>query len=372
MENNDFLMGADPEFVFVHPDGQLEPAYNVFHRGNRAEGHNAANNGSEIGCDAHPEVAEMRPKPGTPEQLVNNINAIMKKHRNVVPKDVRWVAGSFVEGEPLGAHIHFDTPFREYYGDVLDGVLAQFTSPLEDVAEARARRGSHYGQLYCMDTDAVRSPTRTRFEYRTLGSFIVNPTISLGIFALAKAIMWEELNDGKYRIRRLKKGSHYDVIKPDMDKWRKVSRDYYLSKIPDLWKLITRYSYWLTAEGRGYWRYVCGIKNLALSKPSWHNGQDMLRRWKVCKDDRMLTMPTYQPITVPTQFVNEETAWQTIWTNEVQAEVQRIQQQQIRQRLNEVAQTIRAPTATRMRFITTDANTIGIDPIWRTQDDDLL
>jgi hypothetical protein len=317
-ETKDFLLGADPEFVFVDKEVKIVPAYDILFGGNRNRAHNAARNGAALGCDAHPEVAELRPAPGTPRDLVFSLALILEdKYQSLgLSNDIRWVAGSFIDGEPIGAHIHFDTPFKPHYAEALDGILSQVVTVWEDPTQARARRGSNYGQLACMDNDAIRWPTgnRTqRFEYRSLGSFIVSPSISLGIFALAKAIIWEEVNKGRQRIRRLKR-KQLGVINVNTRKYIQADREHFLGLQDDLWSIIRKYSYWKTPEGKSLWRYAYALKSNAHRYPHWGNGQDLLKRWKLVDEVRKIHQVEYKLVPIPQQFETEDVAWTTIAT----------------------------------------------------------
>jgi len=268
------LLGSDPEFVFVGPNG-LVRADEYYARQVNGGTHNP-----EIGGDGHPQTVEIRPSPKeTPVEIVTEIRRILLAHHKDVPKEVAWRAGSFCEGKALGGHIHFGggVVLQDHLLAALDGVVAQTVLCLEDEKEAKQRRSSQYGRL---------SDIRTKnwgFEYRTLSSFIVSPEITLGIFALTKACVLEELHEGPMSVSKLR-GQHLRTI-ADIDRRKFLNGDktHFLNRLPQVWTILSRYRYWFSDEGRAMWKNVALLKHVALNYPCWHTEHDMLHRWKIRK-----------------------------------------------------------------------------------------
>jgi hypothetical protein len=314
----DFPVGADPEFVFLDKEGALIYASDYLE-------HNGP-----LGCDGHHIIAEMRPQHGTPEHLVADIRSIMNKHRGLLPPQAYWVAGTRIADKDIGGHIHFGLYFEEVFATVLDGKLSQLLTLLEDRDEAIGRRCGNYGGLRSYHEDSIRSNHHIvprggksripHFEYRTPASFIVSPTVSLGVYALAKSILWEEVNKGPYRLARLKGEAAGAVEDVSERAYRDCDKEYFRAKLPTLWRIIRRHQYWRTAEGRRMWPAVAHLKQLIDTKETWHNGYDMLERWRIIpvRPDRF-DLPTYHKrrVTLPVDPVADVELFDMIWGMDV-------------------------------------------------------
>ena len=296
------LLGTDPEFVFVGPDGLV-----------RADLYyprqvNGASDNPEIGGDGHPQTVELRPPPReSPAEVAKEIRRILLTHHTDVPDNVAWRAGSFCEGKTLGGHIHFgDVPLLDNILVVLDGVLAQIVICLEDELECKQRRASQYGRL----TD-IREK-RWGFEYRTLSSFIVSPEISIGILALAKACVLEELDNGPMSLSRLSGQNLQTLTKINRNKFISGDKSHFLEKLPALWEIVSRYRYWSVQEGRPLWKNVALLRHIATKYPDWHTEEDMLFRWHVRRQTpeaykkRFQNEKLKQPILPPEGRVNAD------------------------------------------------------------------
>lgn len=311
-----FLLGSDPELVFTTEEGDIVPACEYLNT------HNDAPN-DKLGCDGThgPSrfVAEARPDPGTPEQLVENMRQIFREYMPQIPQHALWRAGSWVSDMPIGAHIHFSLPFEDKYGILLDGVLSQFLTLLEDERQARRRRAGPFGALfqYAMEDQAVRHRHNHRgfahagFEYRPPGSFIFSSWMSRGVFALAKAIIYEEVVKGPMRLDRLKGDLLVCVTKVDAQAYRDCDTKYFMNKLDRLWGLIGRYSFWGTDEGKRLWRYVAQIYN-RIGKGTWDNGYDILHRWKLLKRTTTTNKRTQAAAVNIPHFAGADVMWQIL------------------------------------------------------------
>jgi len=266
------LLGSDPEFVFVGEEG-LVRADTYYPRQV-----NGGRNNPEIGGDGHPQTVEIRPRAKeNPAALVKEISRILRDHYLDVPGEIAWRAGSFCEGKTLGGHIHFGggVPLNDYILVALDGVLAQTVICLEDEKEAKQRRASTYGKL---------SDIRTKhwgFEYRTLSSFIVSPELSLGVYALAKACVLEELENGPMSIRKLKGERLKSLVQINRTYFKDANKKHFIAKLPTIWEVLSRYRYWFSKEGKPLWKNVSLLQYVATNYSSWHTEHDLLHRWKI-------------------------------------------------------------------------------------------
>lgn len=177
------LLGADPEFMLRDGRGQLILASRFFPRR------------GGIGCDqlwlrgdktrTRLPIGEVRPRPAEePKDLLRDlIRNLLLGIRRVTRSDVAWVAGGMpFDGYPIGGHLHFSrVSANSHLLRALDNYLALPLACLESPA-SRARRPK-YGFL-----GDWRPQEHGGFEYRTLPSWLVSPTIAKGVIVLAKLI----------------------------------------------------------------------------------------------------------------------------------------------------------------------------------------
>jgi hypothetical protein len=177
------LLGADPEFMLRDGRGQLILASRFFPRR------------GGIGCDqlwlrgdktrTRLPIGEVRPRPAEePKDLLRDlIRNLLLGVRRVTRSDVAWVAGGMpFDGYPIGGHLHFSrVSANSHLLRALDNYLALPLACLESPA-SRARRPK-YGFL-----GDWRPQEHGGFEYRTLPSWLVSPTIAKGVIVLAKLI----------------------------------------------------------------------------------------------------------------------------------------------------------------------------------------
>lgn len=172
-------IGLDIEFG-VRKSGQFMPAHDVFSREIGTSG--------IIGLDGHPQTGELRPDASTNlVEVVTNMYAAFKYVNDIfVENDITLHAGQWRDNKALGGHVHFgigeDNTSRRsatipYLDHFLDKIVSNKT---DDVLEKRLRIERGYGGL-----SQVRSKPYG-FEYRTPGSFIHNPQLSMVYLTLAK------------------------------------------------------------------------------------------------------------------------------------------------------------------------------------------
>lgn len=179
--NKNTLIGCDPEFILQRTDGKIVMANRYLPR-----------NG-EAGCDRvwlnHDRnqlpIAELRPNPEhEPRDLIINLyNCMLLCSKKITDKKLKWLAGSMpMENFPLGGHIHFSNIWlNSFVLRALDNYLAITIALFED--NKASSRKHLYGFL-----GGYRKKNYGGFEYRTLPSWLLSPTITKGVFALAKLI----------------------------------------------------------------------------------------------------------------------------------------------------------------------------------------
>lgn len=172
------VLGADPEFVLLSPEGRIVPASRYFPPG------------AAIGSDSlvvsgvrRWPLAELRPAPAAePAVLAGELRRLLAEAaRRAGDEPLTWRAGALpVPGLPLGGHIHFSgvapTPVRLR---ALDNAVALPLRLLEPPGASRRR--PRYGVL-----GDFRRKAHGGFEYRTPPSWLVSPALACGVLALAK------------------------------------------------------------------------------------------------------------------------------------------------------------------------------------------
>ncbi|MBO8158417.1 hypothetical protein [Thermosyntropha sp.] len=182
VQKREVKIGADPEFLLINSKNQkIVAASNFFPR----EG--------VVGCDnirmpnrQQRPIAEIRPKPSfSPLELTHNIKEALIAANKLAPhKNIKWLAGSQPANEySTGGHIHFsNTELNFKLLRALDNYLGIIGFLLENPVPA-AKRRKKYGFI-----GDVRKKEHGGFEYRTLGSWLISPQITLAILCLAKIV----------------------------------------------------------------------------------------------------------------------------------------------------------------------------------------
>ena len=152
INRNRITVGADPEFELVNPIGEVVCADDVIHSGSGAE--------VEIGVDGAGSPAELRPKPGLPETVANNLRKLLRQFTRRFPNYRLSYSGNRYS---VGGHIHvgikdlhIDDFQARAIAKVLDDFLGRLVLPLSGAA--RQRNG-----YYCLSTYRIQP---WGFEYR--------------------------------------------------------------------------------------------------------------------------------------------------------------------------------------------------------------
>ncbi|MGO4111250.1 putative amidoligase domain-containing protein [Paenibacillus sp. YAF4_2] len=173
------LIGADPEFVLIRPDGKIAPASRYLGEG---VGGAAGSDAMLVGRRLVYPVAELRPEPAADVAgLAANVRRLLLRAAELVrDPSLRWAAGAMpVPGLALGGHIHLSgVRLTPRLLRLLDSYAAMPLALVEDPA-GRGRR-PRYGIL-----GDYRLQPHGGFEYRTLPSWLVSPAAAKAAFALA-------------------------------------------------------------------------------------------------------------------------------------------------------------------------------------------
>lgn len=253
------MLGADPEFLLLNPKRKVIFASKFMDK----EG--------PVGCDSivlpnfrkiYP-LAELRPEPSKDvRQMVVNLHRTMQKaSRSINDNTLQWVAGGMpVQGFPLGGHIHFSgIQLSSELLRALDNYLALPLILLED--GTTGGRKPKYGFL-----GDFRRQRHGGFEYRVLPSWVISPTITKGVLALAKLIA------ENYRQLSARPLSEPDI----QEAYYKGDKSRIRPLIPGLWIDFMRLPGY-----RKYESYIAPLKSYILKMQAWNEQDDIRRKWKI-------------------------------------------------------------------------------------------
>ena len=162
--DKNIMIGLDPEMGILNKVGKFV---------------GSPYTGREIGRDAG-DVVELRPKPGTVKQVINNVRELYKHMDKTLGKDLRLVSGGgSIVGRALGGHIHFNIPSNRHLITLLDDFVGK---PIQRINGSARGNGSSYGGLSSFNTKPHG------FEYRTPPSFIGKPDLFAGVIAVAYCV----------------------------------------------------------------------------------------------------------------------------------------------------------------------------------------
>jgi len=177
-------IGSDPEFGLLNQDGRQAMARNYL----------SGDTTTEIGCDGHSDIGELRPLySDTPRGHLYNVAALVERVGDIVPGNIRITAGSMVADDGIGGHIHFggcgDKFSLSKALHALDYYLSLPVAMIEVQASARYRRTrTGYGKLASVDDSAWRRQG-WGFEYRTLPSWLQGWGIALSVLSIGYAVV---------------------------------------------------------------------------------------------------------------------------------------------------------------------------------------
>lgn len=259
LKSSSVVLGADPEFIMVNPQGNLIIASKYFPiRG-------------KVGCDAiwygnnrsQKPIIELRPDPTPdPSRLAVRIyQCLLQAAKRVQGLQCKWLAGGLpYEGFPIGGHIHFsgiDVSFPMLRA--LDNYVSLPLIVCED--EKGRKRRPKYGFL-----GDYRLQEYGGFEYRTPPSWLVSPTLTRGVLALAKLVVtnFEQLKHNPLSKQEIQT-AYYRGNKSILKEW-----------IYPLWQDLKRLN--------DYQRYRSQIDSFFTyiqSGNTWDENRDIRRAWKL-------------------------------------------------------------------------------------------
>jgi len=167
MSPEKLTLGCDPELV-CRVGGEFTSASDYFKYQ------------SSMGLDGNDEIAEIRPGYSTsPIDLTAKIRAVLEYGHEKYP-ELEFISGHYVDNYAIGGHIHISVEPTEEIIDALDVVLSSLSDCIDDQEQIIYRRESGYGKA-----KAYRKKIYG-LEYRTPGSFLLSPAVTLVTFTLAK------------------------------------------------------------------------------------------------------------------------------------------------------------------------------------------
>lgn len=183
---NHFMLGADPEFMFVIPGGNPEQATRL---GLKA--------GLAFGADQNDRLVELRPAPSRSalEVLASTLAELRFLYRylsgNPAASLNEWVGSAFLHGDGMGGHVHFGRK-RPHQGEEVKGLdglakVMRAAQLFDTQGWNRRSQGDQFHQIYGAygDTRAQKHG----YEYRTLPTWLDNPRLGFLVLTLSKLVL---------------------------------------------------------------------------------------------------------------------------------------------------------------------------------------
>lgn len=253
------VLGADPEFIMQSPKGYLLIASNYFPVNGR------------VGCDAiwlgqnhaNKPLVEIRPEPtADPREMVIRIyQGLQKAARKMENIPSVWLAGALpYKGFPLGGHIHFSGIQPNFKMlRALDNYVTLMIMMAED--KNGVNRRPRYGFL-----GDFRYQPHGGFEYRTLPSWLISPTLTKGVFAVSKVVV------ANYHLLR------YDLLSDTriQEAYYKGDKELIRSWIHILWNDLRDLE-----DYEPYHSYIDRFFRYILSGVTWDEKKDFRKNWRI-------------------------------------------------------------------------------------------
>lgn len=251
------VLGADPEFILrSRRTGRLVTANRFFpYRG--VVGHDRLLAKSLGGRP----LAELRPAPSSePEQLFRNLERGIQRAMRRTGRRIEFTAGSLPFARfPIGGHIHFSgVALTTDFMRALDIYLAIPLLLIDNPARSWRRR-LKYGFL-----GDFRFQRHGGFEYRTLPSWLVSPSITLAVLCLAKVIAFE------YRHLPLRLFDHVHLQKA----FYSADKEPFFRRFNEIWSHLEE-----TPSFSQYASELLPLKRWIDAQKVWPDRSDIKPRW---------------------------------------------------------------------------------------------
>lgn len=261
----DFLLGADPEFRLKGIKARtIVPFEGKF----GADGPNS-------------QICELRPDPKyTPDEMVRELESILRSGWRMYPeaRRTKWLAGSCPERLPIGGHIHFGIKLdggRETLLDALDKFLSPLILLLENEDEARERRRSDYGKL-SFDYRGFDNKDYG-FEYRGPASWLVSKQIARSVFAVAKTIGFEYMDNKSIEHSKILL-STINIDTAFKEAYRNCNKIYFKALVPTIHRALRTMKMYKVFESDINYLFA-----LIYQGKDWSSDSDMVERWGIGK-----------------------------------------------------------------------------------------
>lgn len=232
---NNFLVGADPEFVLMNPPSLVRGLRGLRTAGSGQSGRTEAR---MWGFDHDGWVLESHPRPSlSTVEVIKNIRASMNQIGRCFGDTHKWRAGAFIEAPErnigLGGHIHIDLPRipnGALYG--MDHLTTWFEAlDILPRNECHARRNTTpYGRLSDVRVE------RGRFEFRSMCSWLFSQRVSMLCLTAIKLVnaapeSWQTLGSpSQASVKKLE--DWFALFKgKDDDVDRMFAKDYFTKKL---------------------------------------------------------------------------------------------------------------------------------------------
>lgn len=181
---NHFMLGADPEFMFI---GEGGTPVHAAHIGLKA--------GLAFGADQNDRLVELRAAPSRDAIVVlGSILAELRwlyRYLGERHHAYEWTANAFSHGDGMGGHVHFGRkrPHQEDEVRGLDGLarVMRAVDLFDSAGWTRRAQGDQFSQLYGQYGDT--RPQKHGYEYRTLPTWLDNPRLAYLVLVLSKLVI---------------------------------------------------------------------------------------------------------------------------------------------------------------------------------------
>lgn len=207
--NPSSMVGADPEFEVLNSRGSWV----------HASRHITGRCNAQIGVDGADSTGELRPEPGSPEKVADNVRKLLLELKEQLPRNFKIRAGAGRE-VPLGGHIHVSG--RRLTNSLRDALQTFIADPLNEKGNQRVRGGYARPRVF---RDQPHG-----WEYRSPCSWLAHPDLTKGALTIAWCLCQMRDRD----IERL--GASRNALLDAMGPRREVGERFYslLSKTQSL------------------------------------------------------------------------------------------------------------------------------------------